>query len=385
MSTFKNLFQNPLIRNGLTFICVGIVIFLAYREYNKMMDRLEIIANELYKAKQEIVMLKHNMKTQNRLKQKTTTTSIDKKNKLSLSKNKQFTLQTPIISKKNQMKPMEQIKNDQKINLPTLNPIQPNNKSSIQRIAKHLPIKVELEDAKIITENYLLDNEINIDEEIAYNSDSDILTSDGELLDTDDEQFNDDLSNDDLSDDEELDNILSDSSDIKETEKKKIPNETQNIENQMSNLNEELENELNDVDLDTELNTKSTSNNEKMNETEELIENKKALKEEIEKLSSILEQDENKTTKIFGINTTIIKPEPSKPKKKRKSRKGLKTAWSVFLQDKTIEKNLLTQHPDANFGILSKLKSQIWKNYTLEQKEVYKQKAIEVTRLNRNT
>ena len=153
----------------------------------------------------------------------------------------------------------------------------------------------------------------------------------------------------------------------------------------MSNLNKELENELNEVDLDTELNTTSTNNNEQINETEELIENKKALKEEIEKLSSILEQDENKTTKIFGINTTIIKPEPSKPKKKRKSRKGLKTAWSVFLQDKTIEKNLLTQYPDANFGILSKLKSQIWKNYTLEQKEVYKQKAIEVTRLNRNT
>ena len=378
MPTFKNLFQNPLIRNGLTFICVAITIFLTYREYNKMMDRLEIIANELYKAKQEIVMLKHYMKTQNRLKQKTT--SIDKKNKSPLSTNKQFTSQMQIISKKKQIKPMEQ-----KINLPTLNPIQPNNKSSMQRIAKHLPIKVELEDAKIITDNYLLDNDI--DEEIAYNSDSDILTSDGELLDTDDEQFNDDLSNDDLSnddlsDDEELDNILSDSSDIKEIEKKKIPNETQNIENQMNNLNKELENELNDVDLDTELNTKSINNNEKMNETEELIENKKALKEEIEKLSSILEQDENK--KIFGINTTIIKPE-QKPKKKRKSRKGIKTAWSVFLQDKTIEKNLLTQYPEPNFGVLSKLKSQIWKKYTPEQKEVYKQKAIEITRLNRNS
>ena len=378
MPTFKNLFQNPLIRNGLTFICVAITIFLTYREYNKMMDRLEIIANELYKAKQEIVMLKHYMKTQNRLKQKTT--SIDKKNKSPLSTNKQFTSQMQIISKKKQIKPMEQ-----KINLPTLNPIQPNNKSSMQRIAKHLPIKVELEDAKIITDNYLLDNDI--DEEIAYNSDSDILTSDGELLDTDDEQFNDDLSNDDLSnddlsDDEELDNILSDSSDIKEIEKKKIPNETQNIENQMNNLNKELENELNDVDLDTELNTKSIYNNEKMNETEELIENKKALKEEIEKLSSILEQDENK--KIFGINTTIIKPE-QKPKKKRKSRKGIKTAWSVFLQDKTIEKNLLTQYPEPNFGVLSKLKSQIWKNYTPEQKEVYKQKAIEITILNRNS
>ena len=379
MSTFKNLFQNPLIRNGLTFICVGIVIFLAYREYNKMMERLEIIANELYKAKQEIVMLKHNMKIQK-------TTSIDKKNKSSPSKNKQFTPQMPIISKKKQMEP----KKNQKINLPILNPIQPNNKSSMQRIAKHLPIKVELEDAKIITENYLLDNEIDINEEIAYNSDSDILTSDGELLDTDDEQFDDeqfddDLSDDDLSDEEQLYNILSDSSNIEETDKKKkTSNETQNIENQMSNLNEELENELNDVDLDTELNTKSTINNEKMNDTEELIENKKALKEEIEKLSSILEQDENKTKKIFGINTTIIKPE-QKPKKKRKSRKGIKTAWSVFLQDKTIEKNLLTQYPDANFGILSKLKSQIWKNYTPEQKEVYKKKAIEVTRLNRNS
>ena len=216
MSTFKNLLQNPLIRNGLTVICVGIVIYLVYREYNKMMDRLEIIANELYKAKQEIVMLKHNMKTQNRLKQKTTTTSIDKKNKSPLLKKEPFTSQMPIIYKKTQM---ETKKNDTKINLPILNPIQQNNKSSIQRIAKHLPIKVELEDAKIITDNYLLDNDI--DEEIAYNSDSDILTSDGELLDTDDEQFNDDLYNDDLSDDEELDNISSEESDIKETKKKK--------------------------------------------------------------------------------------------------------------------------------------------------------------------
>ena len=224
MSTFKNLFQNPLIRNGLTFICVGIVIFLAYREYNKMMERLEIIANELYKAKQEIVMLKHNMKIQK-------TTSIDKKNKSSPSKNKQFTPQMPIISKKKQMEPKKkqmEPKKNQKINLPILNPIQPNNKSSMQRIAKHLPIKVELEDAKIITENYLLDNEIDINEEIAYNSDSDILTSDGELLDTDDEQFDDeqfddDLSDDDLSDEEELDNILSDSSNIEETDKKKRP------------------------------------------------------------------------------------------------------------------------------------------------------------------
>ena len=318
MSTFKNLLQNPLIRNGLTVICVGIVIYLVYREYNKMMDRLEIIANELYKAKQEIVMLKHNMKTQNRLKQKTTTTSIDKKNKSPLSKKEPFTSQMPIIYKKTQM---ETKKNDTKINLPILNPIQQNNKSSIQRIAKHLPIKVELENDKIITENYLFDNELDIDEEIAYNSDSDILTSDDELLDTDDEQFNDDLYNDDLSDDEELDNISSEESDIKETKKKKIPNETQNIENKMSNLNKELENELNEVDLDTELNTTSTNNNEQINETEELIENKKALKEEIEKLSSILEQDENKTTKIFGINTTIIKPEPSKPKKKEKVEK----------------------------------------------------------------
>ena len=60
------------------------------------------------------------------------------------------------------------------------------------------------------------------------------------------------------------------------------------------------------------------------------------------------------------------------------------TSWSVFLKDKTIEKNLLENNPNADFGTLSALKSQIWRSYTDKQKSVYKQKASELTKLNRS-
>ena len=73
---------------------------------------------------------------------------------------------------------------------------------------------------------------------------------------------------------------------------------------------------------------------------------------------------------------------PIKPTK-RKSRRGVITSWSVFLKDKVIEKQLLENNPDANFGTLSALKSQIWKTYTNKQKNIYKQKASELTKLNR--
>ena len=53
-----NLLKNPLIRNGITIVAVGIILYFAYREYKKMMERIEIIANEIYKAKQEIAILK---------------------------------------------------------------------------------------------------------------------------------------------------------------------------------------------------------------------------------------------------------------------------------------------------------------------------------------
>ena len=59
------------------------------------------------------------------------------------------------------------------------------------------------------------------------------------------------------------------------------------------------------------------------------------------------------------------------------------TSWSVFLKDKAIEKSLLENNPNADFGTLSGLKSQIWKSYTDEQKNIYKQKASELTKLNR--
>ena len=59
------------------------------------------------------------------------------------------------------------------------------------------------------------------------------------------------------------------------------------------------------------------------------------------------------------------------------------TSWSVFLKDKAIEKQLLENSPKADFGTLSALKSQIWKSYTNEQKNIYKQKASELTKLNK--
>ena len=112
--------------------------------------------------------------------------------------------------------------------------------------------------------------------------------------------------------------------------------------------------------------------------------NNQILKNEIQKLSSKIEKDESNDNgqKIFGINTTIIKPSPIKPTK-RKSRQGVVTSWSVFLKDKAIEKQLLENSPKADFGTLSALKSQIWKSYTNEQKNIYKQKASELTKLNK--
>ena len=136
------------------------------------------------------------------------------------------------------------------------------------------------------------------------------------------------------------------------------------------------------------------------------------LKEEIEKLAEVVEQEiitesthseastvsqiqeENIKTndnsiKVFGIDTSTIKEEKSTPKskntpKKRKGRKGLVTSWTAFMKDETIENEILTKYPDADFGQISKLKGQIWRQYTNEQKEVYKQKAKELTKLKRS-
>ena len=113
--------------------------------------------------------------------------------------------------------------------------------------------------------------------------------------------------------------------------------------------------------------------------------NDKILKNEIKKLTSEIEKNESHDNgkQIFGINTTIIKPPPIKPTK-RKSRRGVVTSWSVFLKDKAIEKKLLENNPDADFGTLSALKSKIWKSFTPQQKNIYKQKATELTKLNRS-
>ena len=50
--------SKPIFRHAITIAIAGAVCYFAYREYSKMIQRLEIIANELYKAKQEIISLK---------------------------------------------------------------------------------------------------------------------------------------------------------------------------------------------------------------------------------------------------------------------------------------------------------------------------------------
>ena len=109
--------SKPMFRHAITIVIAGAVCYFAYREYSKMIQRLEIIANELYKAKQEIISLK---KQQNSNKQ---TKNIRNPYKTKNTKKKQ------LLSKKNIPTP------------PKVNPIKVNKQSSMERISKHLPTK----------------------------------------------------------------------------------------------------------------------------------------------------------------------------------------------------------------------------------------------------
>lgn len=369
--------SKPIFRHAITIVIAGAVCYFAYREYSKMIQRLEIIANELYKAKQEIISLK---KQQNYKKQ---TKNIRNPYKTKNTKKKQ------LLSKKN---------------IPTspkVNPIKVNKQSSMERISKHLPTKSQqlqtiienahqeftlTEDAKIIDVNTIDDNEEK--EVITYDSDSDLITeSETDLIDSDID-----------------DDLLSANSDIIDS----IGNE----------LQEELNAEIGDLDLEAELNTEIGHYS--------IIENEQqSLKEEIEKLAEVVENEvieqditikqeipntiindesepqssndeqsvqneqtvkEKQTVKVFGIDTNTIKEPKSTPKqtpKKRKGRKGLVTSWTAFMKDEEIEKKILLDFPDADFGQVSKIKGQIWRTYTNEQKNVYKQRAKELTNLKR--
>jgi len=46
--------------------------------------------------------------------------------------------------------------------------------------------------------------------------------------------------------------------------------------------------------------------------------------------------------------------------------------YSAFLSDKQIQAKIKRENPDLSFGELSKLKGQIWKNFTEEEKKKYK-------------
>ena len=55
MKMLNKFLSKPIFRHAITIAIAGAVCYFAYREYSKMIQRLEIIANELYKAKQEII------------------------------------------------------------------------------------------------------------------------------------------------------------------------------------------------------------------------------------------------------------------------------------------------------------------------------------------
>ena len=69
-------------------------------------------------------------------------------------------------------------------------------------------------------------------------------------------------------------------------------------------------------------------------------------------------------------------------KKKVSRRKGIINAYAAVLGDKEVEENLRKDNPDATFGELSKLKGPLWKSLSEKEREIYKQKAIELTKAN---
>ncbi len=69
-------------------------------------------------------------------------------------------------------------------------------------------------------------------------------------------------------------------------------------------------------------------------------------------------------------------------KKKVSRRKGIINAYAAFLGDKEVEENLRKDNPDATFGELSKLKGPLWRSLNEKEREIYKQKAIELTKSN---
>ncbi len=368
MKMLNKFLSKPIFRHAITIAIAGAVCYFAYREYSKMIQRLEIIANELYKAKREIISLKNQ---QNSKKQ---TKNIRNPYKTKVTKKKQ------LLSKKNIPTP------------PKVNPIKVNKQSSMERISKHLPTKSQqlqtiienahqeftlTEDAKIIDVNTIDDNEEK--EVITYDSDSDLITdSETDLIDSDID-----------------DDLLSANSDIIDS----IGNE----------LQEELNAEIGDLDLEAELNTEigqytTIENNEQQSLKEEIEKLAEVVQNEIidqditikQEIPNIIISDESEpqsandeqpvkneqTVKVFGIDTNTIKEQKQTPKK-RKGRKGLVTSWTAFMKDEEIEKEILIDFPNADFGQVSKIKGQIWRTYTNEQKNVYKQKAKELTKLNR--
>jgi predicted RND superfamily exporter protein len=69
-------------------------------------------------------------------------------------------------------------------------------------------------------------------------------------------------------------------------------------------------------------------------------------------------------------------------KKKVSRRKGVINSYAAFLGDKDVENKLREENPEATFGELSKLKGPLWGSLSNEEKDIYKQKAKELTIIN---
>ena len=106
----------------------------------------------------------------------------------------------------------------------------------------------------------------------------------------------------------------------------------------------------------------------------------------LKNITPILENLIEKIAEDHDLDAKIMKKrylnELRTYKKKVSRRKGIINAYAAFLGDKEVEEELRKENPDATFGELSKLKGPRWKSLTQDKKDIYKEKANELTKVN---
>jgi len=106
----------------------------------------------------------------------------------------------------------------------------------------------------------------------------------------------------------------------------------------------------------------------------------------LKNITPILENLIEKIAEDHDLDAKIMKKrylnELRTYKKKVSRRKGIINAYAAFLGDKEVEEELRKENPDATFGELSKLKGPRWKSLTQDKKDIYKEKANELTKAN---